>query len=156
MMPTLKPRHKRRLKLVLVVLTACAAAWIVAWASGRAIELRSRLTCASNIKNLGTALKIYGSADRGSMDASVDWAITNGLIDAGSTICPASGLSKSNYVWVRPLDRASIESNAVIMYEPKSNHGGEGGSVLFADGHAEFVLGADYDRLIESVHKTGP
>lgn len=149
-MPIHERRNSSNLKLAVIILAVCAGVWLIAWAGGRSVELRKRLICTSNIKNVGTTLKIYSVADQGSLDTYIEWAVASGLIDPSSTICPSSGLSKCNYVWIPPLDTASIESNAVIMYEPKSNHRGEGGNILFADGHAEFVRGAEYDRLIES------
>ena len=40
------------------------------------------------------------------------------------------------------------DPRTVIAYEPKSNHGNEGGNVAFADGHVEFIKGQRYDDLI--------
>ena len=59
-------------------------------------------------------------------------------------ICPSSGLQHSNYMIVRPTP--PIDNRTVVVYEPKSNHG-DGGNFLFADGHASFINGKQYDLM---------
>ena len=40
------------------------------------------------------------------------------------------------------------DADNVVLYEPLQNHGGEGGNVLFCDGHVEFVPQADWEQVL--------
>ena len=119
----------------------------------RARELSKRLVCASNMKAIGTAWKTYASDHPGEGIPSLDWLIDKGSIAPNQIICPSSGLTESNYVIVRyepgGSDRTT-DSKVVVMYEPKTNHGGEGGNFLFADGHVSFVRVPEYDQLVRA------
>lgn len=119
----------------------------------RARELSKRLVCASNMKAIGAAWKTYASDHPGEGIPTLDWLIDRGSMAPNQVICPSSDLTESNYVVVRyepgDADRG-MDNRAVVMYEPASNHGGEGGNFLFADGHASFVRVPEHDQLVRS------
>jgi len=116
-------------------------------------ELQRRVACAANLKGIGTSAKIYGAdLDWGDTPAVLEALIASGAIVRAQTICPGYNGPASNYrlVPAAPVE-GKVDDRAIIAYEPKSNHRGEGGNVLYADGHANFVGVPEYDRLIESI-----
>ncbi len=115
-------------------------------ALSRARELSKRLVCQSNLRGIGTTMLIYQDEFPGQGVAPLTLFVQSGDIAPQQLICPSSGLTTSNYV-VLPLP-PNADGTVVWAYEPASNHGGEGGNVVFADGHASFFRNEEYDRLI--------
>ena len=150
------PRLMRRLTVIAiaVVVIGLFLSVLVPTVS-RLHELSKRLTCQSNMKAIATGLKLYAGDPSFSSRVTIDWLVQEGHITPDQMLCPSSGLTVSNYVLAQHL-RPDLPADAVILYEPKSNHGGEGGNILFADGHASFVRGEEYDRLIENLPSPGP
>ena len=104
------------------------------------------VACAGNLKNIGLGLRMYAGDH--------DEIYPGKLVDAGRYlayqpavfICPSSGTSTgsfgtvdewTDYVYVKGLAE-SAPPNTVLMYCSAENHGGEGGNVLFTDGHVEW------------------
>lgn len=120
----------------------------------RARELAKRMVCASNLKDIGTAMKVYAN------DLGVSPLIQAGYLTHQATVCPGSGLELSNYIIVHPPigepTGQELDNRAVLIYEPKSNHGEEGGNFLFADGHVEFVKDEEYDELVQALTNVPP
>jgi len=119
-------------------------------------ELSRRMVCASNIKGIGTTWMVYAKDYPGEGVAPLEWLITTGRITPEQTICPSSGLTESNYILLPFEPRDLTDNSTVIAYEPKSNHGGEGGNFLFADGHVSFVRVPEYDQLVRSAERDLP
>ena len=113
-------------------------------------EMSRRLTCQRNMQSLGAALRLYARESPGRAAGDLDGLLQRGLVEEEHLLCPTSGLTTSNYVLV-VSDGVAPGPPTVIMYEPKSNHGGVGGNVLFADGHATFLRGAAYDAAVSSL-----
>lgn len=121
----------------------------------RARELSKRLVCQANMQSIGTTMMIYANDYPGQGCPPVLTFVTSGDITQQQTVCPSSQLGTSNYVFLPLPDSAG--GDTVWAYEPKSNHGGEGGNVLFADGHASFFHSNEYDRLItDALNRGGP
>jgi len=132
------PPRKRIVKVFCILVVTGLALWVGLHGAIRARELQRRLVCASNLQGIATS------------------SATTRQIDLRLLICPSSGALISNYVIVQLREGMPIDDRAVIAFEPKSNHGGEGGNFVFADGHAEFVLVPAYDELVNSVSKGNP
>lgn len=140
--------------LRLVIITAVVAIGIT-WsvlglllpARRRAIELDRRLVCGSNLKHIATSWSIYGESYPDGAPPILDWLVAEGHISRDATICAVARPPESNYVFV-PLEGGAMDNRTVVAYEPKSNHLGIGGTVVFADGHAKLVTGEEYDRLV--------
>lgn len=151
------------IKLLCIVVVATLALWVGLHGARRVHELQfrelqRRLICASYLKGIGTSAKIYANIWDGTTPI-IDWLVKTGDIDAKSTKCP--GTDSPNYVvdiatLVSAKDGRALDNRMVIAYEPKSNHGGEGGNVLYADGHVEFVRVPAYDELVSTVTKANP
>jgi prepilin-type processing-associated H-X9-DG protein len=138
-----------------VVGPMCIAILVTSLSQAR--ELSKRIVCQANMKRIVTMSNLYATEYPGQGQDILDLAVKAGHLAEKELICPSSGLEVSNYVLVRyPAEGPPLESDAVIMYEPKSNHGGEGGNIVFADGHASFVRGAEYDRLIRKLPSGEP
>lgn len=120
-------------------------------------ELSKRLVCAANMKGIGTSILIYAHDHPGQGIPSLDALVLRGDVTPNQLICPASDATGRTYVLVpRDLPAPDHEAGDVLMYEPKSNHDGEGGNILFADGHVTFERGAAYDRFLDGVRARAP
>ena len=117
----------------------------------RARELSKRLVCASNMKAIGTAMHLYASDFGEEGEIEIDWLVEQEYLTHEETICPSSDLEVSNYILVRHPASEEMDNRTVIIYEPKSNHGGEGGNFLFADGHMMFYRAEGYDELVAGI-----
>ena len=69
-----------------------------------------------------------------------------GFVSEDALLCPAFTVLDCNYVLVRE-NVGSADPNTVVMYEPKANHGGVGGHVVFSDGRVKFLEGDEYDTV---------
>lgn len=54
----------------------------------------------------------------------------------------------SDYIYVGDGLTTSSPSDAVVLYEPLHDHGGDGMNVLFADGHVEWVNASDCQPIL--------
>ncbi|MCH8968537.1 MAG: DUF4190 domain-containing protein [Planctomycetes bacterium] len=114
----------------------------------QARELAKRTVCGVNLRAMDASLRSYVEEhDQEPPDISV-------LIDANSIgskglNCPSVDRVISQtppYIWIRGADCTNAEN--VVLYEPLQNHRGEGGNVLFCDGHVEFVSQADWEQVL--------
>lgn len=104
------------------------------------------IICPRNLKQIGLGLKMYAGDHRGKfpprlIDAKRYWAYESGLF-----ICPKSGKEPgalgrvdewSDYVYISGLTESS-PPDTVHMYCLSDNRDGEGGNVLFVDGHVKW------------------
>ena len=114
----------------------------------RARELANIAVCGANLQAVEVSLRSYAeehSQEPPDLSALVD----SGWIDPRMLNCPSVDPAVSQtlpYIWIRGADCADEDN--VVLYEPIQNHGGEGGNVLFCDGHAEFVSEADWEQVL--------
>ena len=128
-------------KAIIAVLVALVVS-IVGLSISRSREFSKRLACAMRMKQIGASAKLYASHATG--ETVVGQLVQLRASPMDRLICPSSGLQHSNYMIVRPTP--PIDDRTVVVYEPKSNHG-DGGNFLFADGHASFISGEQYDLM---------
>ena len=105
-----------------------------------------RVACASNLKQIGLGLKMY-ARDNGNAYPEILSKTSRHLNHTTSLFCcPSSDTEPgtfetvdnwTDYVYVPGLPE-SVPPDTVIMYCPAKNHKGEGGNVLFGDGHVEW------------------
>jgi prepilin-type processing-associated H-X9-DG protein len=144
------PRRRPRVKLAIIILVVAYVLWIGLNAAFNARELQRRMVCGSNLKGIGTSFKIYSGEGWDGKTPAVEWLIARGYIEPRQAICPSSGDIHSNYVLVALPPAGPLDNRTIIAYEPRSNHR-DGGNAVFADGHAEFLRGDDYDRLVAAL-----
>jgi len=127
----------------------------------RARELSKRSVCAANMKGIGQALYIYAQDEPKGMfpEAGADWM--GRLINAGNTtpkqfVCPSTAdtLGDCSYIYV-PGYGVNGDPKQIIVYEPIENHGGEGGNILYLDGHVQFVKSPQYEQAIAAIKLPG-
>jgi len=148
----------RIVKLIcLLLLTGCVLG-VGLRGAYRGRELQRRMICASNLNSIATMAKIYAIEWDG-MTPVLDWLVKSALIDPKLAKCPCA--DGPNYVVVTArlvagIANLPLDDRMIVAYEPKSNHDGEGGSMVFADGHASFVPVPAYDELLSPVGGTDP
>jgi prepilin-type processing-associated H-X9-DG protein len=149
--------------LVPPALVVALAAIIVLPMLWRSKEDNTHLVCGANMKGLHTSMRIYAS-EYGSLPADPFRAmLATGELVPRQLLCPASGKSvadiqKDPYACfalvpygVPQWDLGSLPSDTILLYE-RDNHGGQGGNVVYADGHVAFVR--PYAEMLRQVEES--
>lgn len=102
--------------------------------------------CGCNLRMIGLAVKMYAGDNDGVFPDRLVQLRRYVCHSPGLFTCPKSGNKPgpfatvdewTDYVYIPGLTASSAE-NAVLAYCPAKHHEGEGGNVLFADGHVEW------------------
>lgn len=147
-------RSKRTWPWVLLLVIVAAVVLICVPIIRHRRELSGRLICQARLKHLGTSLKLYMADHPDWWPQSSDAAV-QALLDAGAI--PTKFYDRPNggerYTILLPATKPDaeptvVDARVVWAYEPLSNHAGEGGNMLFMDGHAEFVRAARFEPIL--------
>lgn len=99
-------------------------------------ERAPRLECASNLHQLGLALRQYALDDSSAYPDRLEQLFCPVYVpDARLFRCPHP--PHRPYLYVSGL-RADDPPEYVVVYEPAENHESQGMNVLYVDGHAEW------------------
>jgi prepilin-type processing-associated H-X9-DG protein len=147
---------------VSMVVTPCCIS-ILLPSLNRARETANRVKCASNMKQIGNALLVYANANRGQYPPDLVTLLNNSpALGVDTMTCPSSSDTPAtsaatlnagghlSYIYV-PGMTTRASSNAVLLYEPLTNHTNDGINILFGDGHVEFLLRAQAQPIITAV-----
>lgn len=115
-------------------------------------EQAHRIACASQMRTIGYLILMYSNENRGFLPPDLETLLTTQAAPPGFLDCPNA---KRAYIYV--ADRANqrywdlvtqVASAELMLYEPMTNHDGEGMNMLFGDGHVEFVAPDVAEKLI--------
>jgi len=157
-------RHPRRLLgnvlVSLAILALLSTIVILYRPSGRSRDRSPpyRLMCQSNLRQIGCGILLYTNDHAGQYPDSLGTVLLNEDIQPRPFICPVANAVASvkpttreqaaeidsgkccSYLYLgRGLLASSVPAGQVVIYEPLSNHGGDGMNVLFGDGRVEFI-----------------
>jgi len=131
----------------------------------RARAQAKRVRCTVNLTIIEKGLFFYAEENYGRLPADpFPKLLRLGEIAPEMLVCPGSAVTKADvandpyacYVFVSgaaglPLVGLPAPARTVIVYEKKGHHP-DGGNVLLADGHVEFIT--PYDRVLEMVQES--
>lgn len=133
---------------------------VIKWLEGTVEETREkawRAACMNNLKQLMLGIKTWSPDHDEKFPEKLSDLYPNYTPSLDVFTCPSAGGpkitkkeeidSKTSYIYRTGLTEAA-HSDAVVIYEDPSNHGGEGGYIAFADGHVEWL---DANKLKEIV-----
>ena len=107
-------------------------------ALSRARELSKRTVCAANIRMIGAGMYAYAQTDpNGAFPDDINKLLNAGFVSGAHFECPSMPPGHKCYFYV-PGRTEHSGPNEVLMYEDPNNHMGEGGNVLYQDGHVAF------------------
>jgi prepilin-type processing-associated H-X9-DG protein len=135
----------------------------------RARETANRVKCASNLKQIGSAILLYSNENRGAYPPDLKTALATQDITSDVFVCPSSNdtpapgadnkLQAANlgagghlsYVYVGAGLTNSASPDAVVVYEPTSNHNADGMNVLYGDGHVAFLPKVQAQHVLDEL-----
>lgn len=111
--------------------------------------------CGSHLISIGKALEAYADANHGWLPPSFDvldrskW--DNRVFECPDSTTPFTSID-SHYGYIPNQNAAYDPDENVVMYDKARHRRRDGGTVLFLDGHAEFIR--PYARVREFVEQT--
>jgi prepilin-type processing-associated H-X9-DG protein len=123
----------------------------------RARETANRVKCASNMRQIGQALLLYGNENRGQYPPTLDLLLKTQDIDSTVFVCPSSNDTAApgataaqqagslnsgghlSYIYLGRGMTYNSPADAPVLYEPLTNHSNDGTNVLFGDGHVSWL-----------------
>ncbi len=160
--PSRKDRSRPLNTVMALALIGLAIHFILPIASLRR-ELSRRQTCGSNMKAIATCSKVYRSEHESVSADPFRVLLDGGQITAEQLVCPSSGktvqdIEKDPYACYVPVvydmpgaESRNISSATILLYE-RDNHAGQGGNVVYADGHASFIH--PYSEMLRQVEES--
>ena len=137
---------------VVLVLLPIQAAMLLP-ALSRAREQARRAVCMSNLKQVGLGCHMWALDHDDQFPPSLkdphpDYVSLNVFV-CPSTEDEVTGAEeideKGSYIYVSGLN-ADSPADAVLLYDRKENHNGEGRNVLFVDGHVEWMSEEEFRK----------
>ncbi len=164
------PRTHVRLIALIVGLAMLGIGLGSAGQPSRARPAANQVKCASNLRQIGQTV-FQVAQTNGRYPDTLDELVGSSSLPAETLVCPqcddtvAPGATAAqqaanlragrhvSYVYVgKGLPLVDPPSpNAVVAYELPANHDGRGANFLFADGHVDWLIASDADRLIRQI-----
>jgi prepilin-type processing-associated H-X9-DG protein len=168
----LKPDSRRLYSLLIsgaILVTACYALTALLspiWAH-HAREPALRIRCSSNLKQISLGAIMYANAHGGHFPDDLDTIFQEEDIPPYVFTCPASAVDLPvapttqatysalkqqghlSYIYVGKGLTIEAPSDVVLLYEPLSDHSGDGMNVCFADGHVEWLTSSEAKSILQ-------
>lgn len=160
--PSRKGRSRASNTLITLALISLAIGFILPIVS-RMRELSRRLDCGANMKAIATCSKVYRPEPESASADLFRVLLDSGEITTRQLVCPSSGKTVQDvekdpsacYVPVAydmpGTEGWNISSSTILLYE-RDNHAGQGGNVVYADGHTEFIR--PYSEMLRRVEES--
>jgi prepilin-type processing-associated H-X9-DG protein len=117
-------------------------------ALNQAREKARRVNCMSNLKQVGLACIMYADKHSDKFPDDLNELIGEFLPSPKILHCPsAPGEQGTSYVYIRGLTTKSTDK--ILAYDANGNHRGIGRSVLFCDGHVQWMTEAEFQKLLQ-------
>lgn len=119
----------------------------------RAREVAKRAVSATNLRGIGLACLIYARDNQGKFPASVDMLLKEGLLTQKQIHSPRDSDADENsvsYVYLAGQTQSAAPQN-VLAYEQV--FGNEGTSVLFVDGHVQWMKIKEFRGAVRETYK---
>lgn len=118
-------------------------------------QLAGRIECRDNLLGLGAALAAYRAAHGGALPERLGELISEDLAEPERLRCPAgeeSGEAECRYLFVARSGAASVRVLGVVACDPGLDcHQQDGGWLLMADGHTEWMPHERFARILAEV-----
>lgn len=134
----------------------------------RARETANRVKCASNMRQIGTAFMLYANENRGALPPDLATAMSTQALPVSVFVCPsgkntaaaftndvaARAAGNLDYIYTGEGMTNSASADDPILFEMLSDHRGDGGNVMFGDGHVEWLPKANMLALFNKLAGT--
>lgn len=136
----------------------------------RARETANRVKCASNMKQIGSAILLYANEHKMHYPPDLGTLVITEEIADDAFVCPDSNTQRvdptgltldqlrarvtatTDYIYLGQNLKADADQDQLVLYEKIDNHT-NGMNMLFADGSVYFMLNKDADRIIAAKHR---
>lgn len=150
-----KQIHKRKFILSGILLSGMGAVTlcssVLSWTTTTHCRVSPRTACAQNMRAVGIGLYLCAQDEAdGAFPDDIFKPVTENQITYQTLFCPNDKSGNVSYRYI-PGYGVNSNPNQIIMYEDPSNHGGEGGNVLYQDGHVSFVKSPKLEQLIDAI-----
>lgn len=143
-----RPWYKPTVMEILVLLALGALAISIALPSlHRLRETAGHQPCPSSLSQIGCAILLYSNENNGFCPPDLATLIPTQGQTEEVLHCPTSP-GKPAYIYTASGQHLrDLDNNAVVCFEPKECHDGDGSNVLFGDGHVEFIPEREADEI---------